>query len=745
MQKPTQQSSKESFGIQDVLYILFKHKWKIIIFSLAGFSAAAAVYLRREPLYQSEAEIMVKYVLSRPSADQVQQDTNTAGDPSVVAINTEIAILKSEDIALKVAKAVGVDKLLPEAAGQATVVDGAGKVRASTEVAVVPMTNVLHITYGSSDPKLSMAVLGELLTQYFERHLEIHRNKAAFDQVSKDTEQARLRLKETESELGKLRTESGISGLADTYGTLSTQRTRAQEDLMAAEAELAELKGRLDAVEKPAQGEPLQENGNPPGQQVPPYILVQYKSCLEVLSMLEKRATELNLKFKPGNRLISINQEQLADYESKRQDLVKRFPGLIAEAAKVEKELQNPQAAVVSDREKLAGLTAKVELFRLKLGEIKAVFSDQYVIGAQIDALERRKQMEESNYRSMELKLKEAILDRKLASTNIPNIEMIQNPTTPTYATYDKLTQKIVLGLAGGGMALGVGLAFLIELLLDRRVKRPTEIQARLQLPLLLSIPYIRRKERGGLLLSHEPDVPRIGNNGASDMDVPSRAGSSEAAVSRENHFILPYSETIRDRIIFNFEVNNVTHKPKLVAVTGLSSGAGSSTIAAGLAKSFSEINGAKVLLVDLSSSSPEQNLPLGTVARHSLTGALQLARNAAFKQNTQSLYHASATARRDDSGLTTFSPMHLYELMPHLQASEFDYIVFDMPPIDQTSRTLTMAGLMDKVLLVLDAENTSRDALKWGYSELVKGRADVSCIFNKTRSHAPGWLLGKS
>jgi anion-transporting ArsA/GET3 family ATPase len=88
---------------------------------------------------------------------------------------------------------------------------------------------------------------------------------------------------------------------------------------------------------------------------------------------------------------------------------------------------------------------------------------------------------------------------------------------------------------------------------------------------------------------------------------------------------------------------------------------------------------------------------------------------------------------------------MHLYELMPHLQASEFDYIVFDMPPIDQTSRTLTMAGLMDKVLLVLDAENTSRDALKWGYSELVKGRADVSCIFNKTRSHAPGWLLGKS
>jgi hypothetical protein len=43
----------------------------------------------------------------------------------------------------------------------------------------------------------------------------------------------------------------------------------------------------------------------------------------------------------------------------------------------------------------------------------------------------------------------------------------------------------------------------------------------------------------------------------------------------------------------------------------------------------------------------------------------------------------------------------------------------------------------------VLDAEHTSRDGLLWGYSELVKGRADVSCIFNKSRSVTPGWLNG--
>ena len=213
--------------------------------------------------------------------------------------------------------------------------------------------------------------------------------------------------------------------------------------------------------------------------------------------------------------------------------------------------------------------------------------------------------------------------------------------------------------------------------------------------------------------------------------------------VEKNDHFILPYSETIRDRIIFNFEVNNVIHKPKLVAVTGMSEGAGTSTIAAGLAKSFAEIRGVKVLLVDLSSFHPQENPIFGEIPRHSLPNALRLAQGADFRERPQNLYYANAPARRDDSGLTQFTPLHLHEMMPLLHASEYDYIIFDMPPIDQTSRTLTMAGLMDKVLLVLDAQNTSREGLKWGYSELTKGRADVSCIFNKTRTHGPDWLIG--
>ena len=78
---------------------------------------------------------------------------------------------------------------------------------------------------------------------------------------------------------------------------------------------------------------------------------------------------------------------------------------------------------------------------------------------------------------------------------------------------------------------------------------------------------------------------------------------------------------------------------------------------------------------------------------------------------------------------------------MPHLKASDFDYIIFDMPPLNQTSITPPMAGLMDKVLVVIEAEKSDRDFVKRTYAELLACRANASVIFNKARSYVPRFL----
>lgn len=752
MQKFQKQTPGPGFGIEDVLYILFKHKWKIIILSILGFIASGIVFSKRKILFQTQAKILVSYVLNEDSVNQFQSSTNPSGGPGDQVINTEIEILTSENLALDVANVVGIEKIIPNSNRGTKLVDAAGTLLGNLVVAATPGSKVIHLSYSNPDSEAAKLVLGELVNQYKINHLKIHQSGAAYDDVAKQTEDVRLRLKQTESELDLLRTKSGITTLAEATGALANQRAKTREDLMRAKAELAEEKARVANLEKSMTNLNESEVGSTQAniqkedsltKKAPLQILSEYKAQLEVLSVLQKRDLELRLKFRSGNRLVALNQEQIRDADTKRKALVEKYPELGNETVLYAEEADSSRLDLSSLRANLASIIARVTAYESHLIEIDDEFKEQYVIGSQIDVLERRRSMEDAEYRSLETNLKNSKLINILDPSRMPNLKVIQNPSNPI-VTYDKITQKIVIGLAGAGMVLGLGFAFIIELFFDRRIKRSTEIQARLQLPLLLSIPYIRRKDRGGLLLSTELAAKRIGSPVGISAIV-EHNGMAEQSNRRVSHFILPYAETIRDKIIFNFEINNVIHKPKLVAVAGLSQGAGSSTIAAGLAKSFSEINGAKVLLVDLSSIRPEDNPMFGEVPRYSLTGALQLAKSSKFKQSDQNLYYASATARRDDRGLTTFSPMHLYEMMPNLQTSDYDYIVFDMPPIDQTSRTLTMAGLMDKILLVLDAENTSRDALKWGYSELVKGKADVSCIFNKTKSHAPGWLIGEN
>ena len=53
--------------ITDVYFILFRRKWLILGGILLGALAAAGLWKVRQPLYESDAKLMVKYVLDTPA------------------------------------------------------------------------------------------------------------------------------------------------------------------------------------------------------------------------------------------------------------------------------------------------------------------------------------------------------------------------------------------------------------------------------------------------------------------------------------------------------------------------------------------------------------------------------------------------------------------------------------------------------------------------------------------------------
>src|SRR5438477_8556099 len=111
-------------------------------------------------------------------------------------------------------------------------------------------------------------------------------------------------------------------------------------------------------------------------------------------------------------------------------------------------------------------------------------------------------------------------------------------------------------------------------------------------MPLMLSIPYTN--SRNGHLARPANGAP------ANPEALAARRRHPKLAPWEPGHFMRRYCDAIRDRLGLYFELNHLTHKPKLVGVASFSKAAGTSTLAAGLAASLSETNDGKVLLVDV-------------------------------------------------------------------------------------------------------------------------------------------------
>ena len=746
-----QNRRRSGLNVYDVLFVLFKHKWKIILFSLLGFGGAAALIYRdlRSPNYETQAKLLVRYVLDRGGVDSFESKVDAGGFHGMAEMDTEIEIIRSADLALEVAAKIGPTKVLTATKSPPSNADAAIEIARSLGVAAAHGSNVIHLKYHHPDPAVAVAVLDQLIDSYFEKHLKIHRKTEAFESVARQTDQARSRLNQTEAEISKLNSESGFLSLADTKTAFEVRRSALLSSLLAAQVELAEQQvkvaslaaaaGVLEPTAPTGAAEPVETAS--PDRLARAKAQEQYHDLAEQLTLFKQRRNTLMITRKPGDPMLAALDRQIAAIQKQGLELIEQYPAL-ASQAKVQSgdpALQAPGSDLNAERAKLEALQAKTKKLSEQVAKVDADMEKISTSSLEFANLERRRLAEEENFHNSESKLEKARGDVGLTPASMPNIDVLQRPSTPARSLTD-MTLKLAVGAAASGLLTGLALAFLFEWVIDRRVSRPIEIQTRLQMPLMMTIPHIRSKDRVAKLIGPDYATRLLGDNGELMLPAEASNGRRKSAKSDSEHFITPYAGAIRDRIMFGFEINNITHKPKLIGLTGLSLGAGTSTLAIALAKAFAENGTFKVLLVDLNASL-SATLPGAPV--ESLDTALEISRTEMFRQSPRSLYFAGAPTRRSGKGAQSLASVAMHDLMPRLEVSDFDYIVFDMPPAGPTSPTIAMAGFMDKVLLVLDAENTNRESLSWSYGELEKGRADVSCVFNKTKSVAPRWVAG--
>jgi len=234
----------------NVYSILFKHKRKIAIGAVAGLVVAAILlFALQPPIYESNAKLLVRYIVDRSAVDAVDGLNGSASTVSAAALDSEVEILTSWDLYEQVAETIGIERLMPDAKGTATKV-GAAQAIASGLMVSARGGGVIVVSYKNTDPALTVLVLEALLKGYFTKHLEIHRSKASFDLISQQNELLRAELAKTEDDLKKKKAEAAIISVSETAATINSEVASTEHEVNVARTELARQSALVAELEK---------------------------------------------------------------------------------------------------------------------------------------------------------------------------------------------------------------------------------------------------------------------------------------------------------------------------------------------------------------------------------------------------------------------------------------------------------------------------------------------------------------
>jgi uncharacterized protein involved in exopolysaccharide biosynthesis/Mrp family chromosome partitioning ATPase len=734
----------------DVYYILFRHKWLIAILSAVTVAATLLVRGFWPVPYESEARLMIKYVHENKPPEQIGPDSqSSSGDVhGETVINSEIEILTSLDLANNVVEILGPARILAKAGGGTNRIEAANLIRKGL-VPTSSKSDVIELTFTHPDPDMVQPILSQLIEAYLNKHREVHQ-PAFNDFLQKQKEEVQGRIGEMDKQLQELKQQANITSINDSEKSSSDLLAKILSEKWEAEAEYASYQVTIQEMQKslpqPAiatasTNAAASSNNLVP---IPPDKVSEYQRICQQLSGLQSQEEELLLSgYTTNTSLVRTKEAQVGRAETLKKQLEDKYPGLIAmkpvetKGTTAAVPAVDPRIALREEITKAEALAARIQTLSNQMALVQAKTATISGFEGRISQLQRDKEIAEGEFAFYSRKLEEARVNEAVGPGN-SNISQVEAPTPP--ARILNKFNKIIAGIFFGGLAVAFALPFVIELYLDRSLKRPLDVQARLGLPFFVSIPLMNgnggsRALKNVKKMALLPGKTEKAGERATAGPQPAPLTNGHLALWEKSHGLEPFYETLRDRLMTFFEMINLTHKPKLVAVTSCREGAGVTSTAAGLASSLSETGDGNVLLVNMNVRDGE--------AHHFYKGKLNCGLDDVFEKGTPEnafvqgrLYVAKELP--EDDRLPRVLPKRFSHLLPKMKASDFDYIIFDMPPVSQISITPRLARFMDMVLLVVESEKTDRDVAARAAATLSEGKTNVGIVLNKNRDYGP-------
>jgi Mrp family chromosome partitioning ATPase len=507
-------------------------------------------------------------------------------------------------------------------------------------------------------------------------------------------------------------------------GSLHDQITKALAELWEAKKDLAEKILMYPEAEKMSAAS---GSTNALVKAPEPEMIEEYAQTIDSLRTFKKRQREYEDQgLRESHPTVAAIIERVQKLNTQRAKLEREFPG-IAQFAAVPSRIgtNDPAASALIAAGEIRILKARVTALD---GFLLPFMETQPKIAKLVSQRAEQQKTYDSIVRSLDtIRSKKADNLKSIADMSVVD------PPSPPKIDYKKFLKLI--GIAFGGcVGLGFGLAFLIDMILDRTIRRTTDVEKHLHMPVFLSIPDAGWNPKS-IWPWRKRKTPAADGNGNAHGD---EAPATETALTpwAEGHYAAGYSEGLRERLLTYFEVNNLNlKKPKLVALAGCGTGSGVTTLASGLAAALSKTGDNNVLFVDMNSEH--------AIAHSFINGKPGCAASDMISLTESSDEHTPGngvlTRMADvNGGMGLVAPSRFKTIVPKLKASDYDYIIFDMPPVSPTSITPRMASHMDIVLLVLESEKTGQHRAAKASSLMRESRANVAAVLNKCRQHVP-------
>ncbi len=670
-----------SISLSEYIWIVKRHRWKILAFVVAAVAATLVVSARITPVYESTATIDIDRRM--PTSVLGEESAQAGANDADQFLATQLKLVQSDSVLRPVAARF---KLLE--IGDASIPDNVAPGDAQEapiklnrlDVTRPANTYLLLISYRSTNPRLAAGVANAIAQSYIDHTYDIRYRSSAslsafmekqLEELKAKMERSSAALNQFERELNVINPEEKTSILSARLLQLNTEYTSAQADRVRKEAAENSVRGgSLEAAQVSAQGEAL-------------------KSMSERVDAAQARFAEVGAHYGPNHPEYRKADAQLAEarrlLDGARQNIAQRVEVEYRQAMAREQMLQN---AVI---------------------ETKAEFDRLNARSFEYQSLKREAEADKKLYEELVTKIKEAGINAGFQNSAIRVADPARASVKPVFPV---IPLNVALAFVFSSL-LAVGAAVLVNTL-DTTIRDPEQVARTLKAEVIGSLPTVK-SWRGRLAL-----VGGAGDgngNGHRELIL-----APESAGGNPQHGYEDAIRSLRNSILLaDFERN--LHS---LLVTSASPAEGKSTVAANLALAHAR-QGHKTLLIDADLRRPSLHKRFQIPAANGLASVLlngadwRAALAAVDGVPDLAILPAGAPSRR----ATELIGKGLANLLDEA-VQTYDLVIVDAPPTLGFAEPLEIATIVDGVIVVARAGATDRKAVSSVLASLQRLRANI-------------------